>query len=116
MALLAGRAVADVADGTDRLAGSAGGHQDRATLEVAASADQHAFYCVDDRRGCGESTGPCVATGEAAHVRADDLHAPCGQDLDVLLHRRLLPHLGVHGWTQDHRRPGCEQGGRQEVA
>ena len=116
VALLARRAVADVADGTDRLTGTAGGHQDGPTLEVASATGKRPLDGLDDDHGFGESPGSDVATGEAPLVRTDDLDATGRQHLDVLLHRRLLPHLGVHGGADDHRRPGGEERGGQEVA
>ena len=52
----------------------------------------------------------------AGRVRARHVHAPAAQRRQVLLHRRVLPHLGVHRRADDHRRPGGEQRGRQQVA
>ena len=45
----------------------------------------------------------------------DHVHAPSAQRGEVVLHRRVLPHLGVHRGRDEHRRPGGEQRGGEQV-
>ena len=47
--------------------------------------------------------------------RRHDPDAPTGQGGQVLAHGRVLPHLGVHGGTDQHRGPRGQQGRRQKV-
>ena len=47
--------------------------------------------------------------------RVDHVHAAAAQRRQVLLHGRVLPHLGVHGRAHHHRGPGGEQGGGEQV-
>jgi hypothetical protein len=44
------------------------------------------------------------------------VHAPAGQGGQVVLHGRVLPHLGVHGRAHHHGRLGGQQGGGEQVA
>ena len=67
--------------------------------------------------GLGQAAGADVAAGQAAGLGLDDVHATGAQQAQVVLHRRVLPHLGVHGRAHEHRRPGGEQHvGEQVVA
>jgi hypothetical protein len=43
------------------------------------------------------------------------VHTPPAQRDDVFPDRRVLPHLGVHRGTDEHRRTGGEQGCAQQV-
>ena len=83
MPLLAGRAVADVAHGVDRLAGAASGDEHRATGEIAVS--ERDLDRSDDGRWLRQSTVTHIATGESAGLGRHDQHAPIGEDVEVLL-------------------------------
>ena len=56
-----------------------------------------------------------VPAGQAAFGRLEHVHAPPAQHRDVVLHRRVLPHLGVHGRADQHRGTSGEQGSAQQV-
>jgi hypothetical protein len=94
------------------LAGAAGGdHHGR----PARSGGEHRVDGGHDALGCGEAAVPHVAAGEPARFGLDDVHAARPQRGEVVLHRRVLPHLGVHGRAHHHRGPGGEQGGGEQV-
>jgi hypothetical protein len=113
VALLARRPVAQVADGVERLAGAAGGDHDAHAGEGPGG--ERGLDGGDDHGRGGEAAGPHVAAGQPAGLGRHHDHAPPAQHGQVVLHGRVLPHLGVHGRRDDHRRPGGEQGGGQQV-
>ena len=63
----------------------------------------------------GQASLARVAAGQPSALGRDDLDAAPLEGGEVLAHRGVLPHLGVHGGTDDHRRPGGQQRGAQEV-
>ena len=72
------------------------------------------------RPGCdllrvGQAPRARIAAGKMPDGRRHDPHAPALEGGLVLAHRRVLPHLGVHGGAEQHRGPRGEQGGRQQV-
>src|SRR5215472_19300443 len=48
--------------------------------------------------------------------RLDDIHAILPQALHVALHRSVVPHGGVHGRRDDHRRRGRRYGQREQIS
>jgi hypothetical protein len=69
----------------------------------------------DDAGGVGQSPGADVAAGQPPGLGIDNVYAPAAQQGQVVLHRRVFPHLGVHGRGQQDGGPGGQQGGREEV-
>ena len=70
---------------------------------------------ADDVDRFGQPAGAHVPAGEATFGRLHDVDAPRPQEGQVVLHRRVLPHLGVHGGADHHRRPGGQQHVGQQV-
>ena len=103
VALLARRAVADEAHRVDGLAGAARGDERRVrparSCGVSTRVDGG-----DDVVRLGQAAGALVAAGQAADGGLDDVHAAAAQGGEVVLHGRVLPHLGVHGRADDDRR------------
>ena len=112
--LLARRAVADEAHGVDRLAGAAGGDEHPQTGEVVRcrATARRRPRC---RLGLGQPARADVAAGEAARRGLDHVDAAAPEGGQVVLHRGVLPHLGVHGRADQDRRPGGEQRGGEQV-
>ena len=63
----------------------------------------------------GEAAFAHVAAREPTGLRVDHVHAATAQGGQVLLHRGVLPHLGVHRRSDQHRGPGGEQRGGEQV-
>ncbi len=85
-------------------------------MEVAPRAAAEPFeHMRHDRVGIGEPALPRVTAGQPPALGRDHLDAAPHQRGEVLTHRCVLPHLRVHGGTDDHRRPGGQEGGAQEV-
>ena len=103
-ALLARRAVADEADRVDRLPGASGGDDDPTSGEATTSCQQGSGG-LDDRIGLGEAAGADVSAGERSLDWIEDLDSTGPQHLDVVLGRRVLPHLGVHRRADEDRAP-----------
>ncbi|GMA27590.1 hypothetical protein GCM10025874_08430 [Arenivirga flava] len=101
-ALATAGAVADEADGIDGLAGAAGGHEQTEAGEIAAALEDGARR-LGDLLGFGHTARARVAAGELPDPRADDVHAALPQQGDVRDGRRVLPHLGVHGRSDQQR-------------
>ncbi len=97
------RPVGDHADGVDRLAGSAGGDDHADPGEVVRA--EHASTAATIRSGRREAAGTDVAAGQPAGVGVDDVRRRAAQRVEVLLDRRVLPHLGVHRRADHDRRP-----------
>ena len=114
VAHLPGRAVADVAHRINRLASSSGGDQYVQAGEVAV-ARHDARRGFDDACGIGQPAGADVATGQPSGFRFDDVHAARGQYFEIVGHRGVLPHLGVHCGGHDDRGAGGEQRGGDEI-
>ena len=53
-----------------------------------------------DHTRIGQPPGPLVAPRQPADFGLADVHAALAEHLEVVLHRRVLPHLGVHGRGQ----------------
>ncbi len=68
-----------------------------------------------DALGAGQAPLADVASGQTAGLGLHHHDAASAQRRQVLLDRRVLPHLGVHRRAHDHRRPGRQQGGREQV-
>ena len=115
VALLARRAVADEAHRVDRLAGAAGGDEDAHAGEVAGALAEDALDGGHDVGRLGQAARALVAAGQAADAGLDHVDAAAAQHGQVVLHGRVLPHLGVHGRAHDDRRPGGQQGGGEQV-
>ena len=106
--------VAEVADGIDRLAGPSGRHRDGEPREILPVGDDPPRRRVD-LVGFAHPARTRVAAGERSVCRPDHVHAP-GPERDHVRHRRrVLPHLGVHRWRDEHRCAGGEQGGAEQV-
>ena len=65
-----------------------------------------------DVGGVGQPSCTDVAPGQAPARRLDHVHPSPSQQGDVVGHRRVLPHLGVHGRAEQHRRPGGQRAWR----
>src|SRR5690606_30945727 len=79
------------------------------------AAAQDACDGSDDVVGLGEAAGPDVAAGQAADAGGNDVHAAALEQGDVVLHGRVLPHLGVHGGAHHDRGSGGDQGVEEQV-
>ena len=111
VALLARRAVGEVAHRVDRLAGPAGA--DAATRRPARS--PRAPSIAERRRAtiaAGSASRPTPTSPPASGPDSggDHGHPPAHEGGQVLADARVLPHLGVHGRAHEHRGPGGEQG------
>ena len=62
-------------------------------------------------RRIGQPALAGVPAGQPPALGRDDLDAAPLQGGQVVAHRRVLPHLGVHGRADQHRRPGGQQRG-----
>ena len=82
-------------------------------VEVART--EHVLHGGDDPLGRRQPARADVAAGEPSRLGLHDVHAPQAQPLEVLRHGRVLPHLRVHRRADDHRRPGGEQRGGQQI-
>ena len=128
VALLARRPVADEPNRVDGLASAARCDCHADACEVTAcrhrligrasfwKPGQHLTDGIEDRGRLGEAACPDVPTGETPRLGHHDVHSPAPQHLDVVLHGVVLPHLGVHRWTDDDRcSRGEQRGGEQSV-
>ncbi len=113
MTLSARGPVADVANRVDRFTGPAGGDQDRPAQQGAGFEEPDDG--LDHGGRIGQPTLADVAAGEASLLRCDDDHPARSQDGHVVLDRWVLPHLGVHGRTDDDRGRSGDQGGREQI-
>ena len=78
-----------------------------------ASSDSQA---VEQLPGLGEPADPLLAVGgQLALARSDHGHAPCRQQLEVGLRRRVQVHAVVHRGRNRDRAACCERSGRHEV-
>ena len=109
------RPVADEAHRIDRLAGAARGDEDRAAGERTGRPREQREHACDDALRVGEPAGADVAAREAAVLGLEHVHAAPAQRREVLLHRRVLPHLGVHRRAHEHRRARGEQRRGEQV-
>ena len=115
--LLAARAVAQVTNRVDGLTGATGGDQDAQAAQVrvgrldriGADARPHG---VDDVGRVREPPHADVASREVAARRRHHGDATGHERRDVLLDRRVLPHLGVHRRTDHHRSRGSRAASR----
>ena len=69
----------------------------------------------DDGGRVGQPAGTDVATGQAPCLRVHHVDATGPQQGQVVLHGRVLPHLGVHGGTDHHGGPGGDQDVGEQV-
>ena len=118
VALLARRAVGDDAHRVDRLPGAAGGDQHphaRRGRWACRRRRARRLGRGHDVGGIGEPSLADVAAGEATGLGVDHVHAAPAQRGEVLLHRGVLPHLGVHRRRHQHRGAGREQRGGEQV-
>ncbi len=104
------RAVAEEADGVQRLAGPRGGDGEATADEVLVDRADRLAERADERLRLDDATGALVAAHELAAGGADHAHAVGPQRRDVALRRRVGPHLPVH------RRGDDDGAGRGEVA
>ena len=115
VALLARAAVGDDPHGVDRLARPAGGDDEPHPGEIGARRIEEARRCRHDLDRIGQPSSPGIAPSQAADGGPFDVDAAATQRGDVLGDCRVLPHLGVHGRADEHRRPRGEQRGHQQV-
>ena len=76
---------------------------------------EHRGRGLDDDGRVGEAALPDVTAGEAPALGIDHVHAAAPQRREVVLHRGVLPHLGVHRRRHQHRRARREQRGGEQV-
>ena len=115
VAHLAGRAVAEEAHRVGGLTRAAGGHGDAHAREVTALAPHPRLDVVDDLRGLHEPARTDLARGDAPLHRTEQRDAALGQQHDVVLRRRVRPHLRVHGRGYQRGAAHRERGQRDEV-
>src|SRR5208337_1670392 len=65
--------------------------------------------------GFGEPSGADHATREISAAGLDDVHAAAAQDFHVRLRGRMLPHVDVHGGSDDHGGGGGEIEGAEKI-
>ena len=131
VALLARAPVADVAHRVERLARPTGADhglyptqsgtglarlgRGRARQRQLCRATNIAASAATISSGSREATHAEVAARQAPFGRLEHVDASPAQRGDVVLHGRVLPHLGVHRRADEHRGTGGEQGGAQQV-
>ena len=69
--------------------------------EIVAQAEHLANFSGDGFGG-SEAAGAGHAAGEITFVRIDHIHAARAQRCEILLRRRMLPHIHVHRGRDDH--------------
>ena len=89
--------------------------QPRAPVERASRGVSMRLGRLDDRVGLGQPAFADPAAGEIAVARFDEPHAAAPQQRHVGLHGGVLPHVGVHGRRDEHRRPRGQVERGQEV-
>ena len=118
MALLPRRAVRDETDGVERFPRAARAARPPVAAEQVPRPRRPAEpfeHTLDDDGRVGQPALSRVAAGQPPALGRDDLDAAALERGQVVPHRRVLPHLGVHGGAHDHGRPGGQQRGAQEV-
>ncbi len=76
---------------------------------------QHASRLGQYLRRLREPTRAAVAPGETPGGRLEHVHTAAPERGDVLLHGRVLPHLGVHGRAEEDRGGSGDQRGHEKV-
>ena len=107
-------AIAEIANGIDRLVRGAGGDQYGFAGKILGDAEALEGSC-DDLFGIGKSSLANHATSEIAAARFDDVDTAVSQDLEVRLGRGMLPHIHVHGGRDDDGRGGRQIERAEEV-
>ena len=116
MALLAGRAVGDVAHRVDRLMRRAGGDDDLAAGQRLRPAVEQRLDRGDDLQRLGHAAfAGLVAFGHLALGRADEGDAVLGQRRAVAARRGCDPHFRVHRRRHQHLLVGGEKHGRGKI-
>ena len=117
VAHLAAGAVAEEADGIDRLAGASGGDKDGFAGEVLLSAAscEGGENRLGDGFDVGEAAGAGHAAGEIAAAGLDDGDAAGFEQLDVGARGGMVPHVHVHRRGDDDGRGGGEEHGGEKV-
>src|SRR6185295_4304465 len=110
---LAARAVAQEADGIDRLVRRAGADENGAARELSPPEGREEGG--GDRLRLRHPSHSRLARGERSFDRSDEDRAPGRERRGVALDRGLGPHLRVHRGRQDDRALEGERGGGQEV-
>ena len=114
VALLARRAVGDVADRIDRLVGGAAGHQGPPTGQSVLPTEegrQRGQDVVD----LGYPSHAVFVARHGAFTGADLSHATRRQQGQVGLGGRVMPHAYVHRWRHHHGSAGRQQQGCRQV-
>ena len=101
---LAAGTVADEAHRIDRLVGWSGGDENGLAFQVLLDA-QHGERGFDDLFGFGETSGADHAAREISAAGFDDVHSALAQRFEILLRRFVLPHVDVHGGSDDDVEP-----------
>ena len=105
VALLAGRAVGDVAHRIDRLVRRTGGDQHALAFERLRAAAEQAFDRGGDLQRLGHAAQPALAGfRHLAFVRADERDAVGDELRQIALRRFVRPHMRVHRRRQQHLR------------
>ena len=76
---------------------------------------QDAEHGFDDGGRVGEAAAAGHAAGEIAAVGSNDLDVARGEDFEIGLGGRMLPHVDVHGGRDDDGRGGGEIEGGEEI-
>ena len=106
--------IAEEADGIEGFAGASGGDEHDFAGEIVATAEG-VEHGVGDGFGFGHAAGADHAAGELAGAGLDDAHAALAQDFKVGLGGRMIPHVHVHGGSDEDGRGGGEVHGGEEI-
>ena len=98
-----GRAVADEADGVDRLARPARADEHPLALNRLVASLEEWAHRSKISSGSAMRPAPHSPSASSPSLRADELDAPLAQQRDVRLRGRVLPHADVHRRRDDER-------------
>ena len=116
MPLFPRRSVRDEAHRIEGFPRATGADDHPGTVQVALRGAAQSFEdTLDDDARVGQPPLARVAARKPPALGRDDLDAPALEGGQVVPNRGVLPHLGVHGRAQDHRRPRRQQRGTQEI-
>src|SRR5262249_5876586 len=78
-------------------------HEQRLTLQVVLEL-QHFIYCSNNRFLARQTSGTRHSTGKITFIRLNNVHTSRPQHLEILLRRRMIPHVDVHRRSKNNRR------------
>ena len=107
-------AISHESDRVDIFQGRSGGNQHARAAEGAARR-QSRLHRADDFIRLGEAPLADPTAGQIALARLNEADAPRRERVEVLAHRLVRKHLGVHRRRQQHRRTRGGIEGREEI-